>query len=150
MGGSTASAGSAPAASLKPECRIAYLVALGEGGIRGVCPRGLIEARAGIILACDIIPGIRGVCPRGLIEACPSMGLHPSFGGIRGVCPRGLIEAARPSFRSRRRFRAGIRGVCPRGLIEAVVAASHDAACRRRIRGVCPRGLIEAPLPAAV
>ena len=42
---------------------------------------------------------IRGVCPRGLIEAEVS-GTPVSITGvcIRGVCPRGLIEAfaARP------------------------------------------------------
>ena len=88
--------------------------------IRGVCPRGLIEARWA---AASCSPGrsIRGVCPpRGLIEAGRTSARAACWpGGIRGVCPRGLIEARRHG-RARRCAQARpIRGVCPRGLIEA-------------------------------
>ena len=138
-----ASAGSAPAASLKQAVRRSGNTAR-RRGIRGVCPRGLIEAghaqgrRHGELVASagsapaaslkrdvavvdrDMLSSIRGVCPRGLIEATPLVGHARDAHGIRGVCPRGLIEAtvSRPC-RSRRRV-ASIRGVCPRGLIEAV------------------------------
>ena len=37
--------------------------------------------------------GIRGVCPRGLIEASFWFSSGAWDPGIRGVCPRGLIEA---------------------------------------------------------
>ena len=36
---------------------------------------------------------IRGVCPRGLIEARLTSNGAGMAGSIRGVCPRGLIEA---------------------------------------------------------
>ena len=122
-----ASAGSAPAASLKRVARLCVLTGVGRlRRIRGVCPRGLIEAEGCCAIVTDDVPvmRIRGVCPRGLIEAScrtdPTQ-LSADSGGIRGVCPRGLIEAPclRRDGRTIRALSRRIRGVCPRGLIEA-------------------------------
>ena len=168
-----ASAGSAPAASLKRvQCRVT--VAGKRDRIRGVCPRGLIEASCGQAGAPGACRRIRGVCPRGLIEATsPSLppagrGFDASAGSapaaslkrhrfppgrvndscIRGVCPRGLIEA-RAANGTHPMIASSIRGVCPRGLIEA----DGPGRCRDHldsgIRGVCPRGLIEASKSSA-
>ena len=61
--------------------------------IRGVCPRGLIEAASQLRLSLRRLQRIRGVCPRGLIEASVIACAFVIMSCIRGVCPRGLIEA---------------------------------------------------------
>ena len=71
------------------------------------------------------IARIRGVYPRGLIEALRMVGSNVAAGDacIRGVYPRGLIEAA--LYGNRPRCHApSIRGVYPRGLIEARSSSS--------------------------
>ena len=141
------------------------------GGIRGVYPRGLIEA-SGRWSPYPGPAGIRGVYPRGLIEAASRARPGRGRGGrasagstpaaslkrlgllrcvalddrIRGVYPRGLIEASCFLITSPSGM-LGIRGVYPRGLIEArwVVVPTRILV---GIRGVYPRGLIEAPRSA--
>ena len=120
-------------------------------------------------------PHIRGVYPRGLIEARTRPGgAHGTAGHIRGVYPRGLIEANTnvPDFsRPRKVTSAGstpaaslkleqpgdaacdpshIRGVYPRGLIEARRLPGPSRSGSRHIRGVYPRGLIEAWIRVSV
>ena len=137
-----ASAGSAPAASLKPMSSMLVLAGV-RGRIRGVCPRGLIEARTdGTYGRRGTRSGIRGVCPRGLIEAAdPPAGVGVASGASAGSAPAASLKRSCPG--SQRGGRWRIRGVCPRGLIEAV-ASTRRVSRRSSIRGVCPRGLIEA------
>ena len=147
-----ASAGSAPAASLKPDEDVGRPD--GAGSIRGVCPRGLIEAAVGSHRHLDQIQRIRGVCPRGLIEArcrpCSGMvcsasasaGSAPAASLKRRALPRGLwtrvasagsapaASLKRPVAGRVHRLEIGIRGVCPRGLIEA--SSRHSSATRPR------------------
>ena len=114
-----ASAGYAPAASLKPERWWGHVERVCVRCIRGVRPRGLIEAGPGRGASGGPWRGIRGVRPRGLIEAWSAQRLSAGFASrIRGVRPRGLIEATP----CQRLPSSGwsIRGVRPRGLIEAV------------------------------
>ena len=148
FGSDEASAGSAPAASLREPCR--------SWSTRAAC-----EASAGSAPAASLhrqrrherterAGGIRGVCPRGLIagrgrEAAPSAfeGRHP-----RGLPPRPhchVFGLAAFAYDDR-----GIRGVCPRGLIARVARSTSQTPSSRGIRGVCPRGLIASQLFANV
>ena len=160
-----ASAGSAPAVSLKLQ-RHPNRGVVGKSGIRGVCPRGLIEAEsieftnlrvvpdasagsapaaslkrllAHVVFPFIMLSGIRGVCPRGLIEGRTRPPRSWSSPGIRGVCPRGLSEG--PSVPATMTVRVGIRGVCPRGLIEG----GRDGGAHREERAEHPRGLPPRP-----
>ena len=164
-----ASAGSVPAASLKRGDR--DWRPRKPPRIRGVCPRGLIEASTRCILKKAVKLASAGSVPAASLSGA---GEHPRVprpadeprDGIRGVCPRGLIEAKasrrmaspataasagsvpaaslkRPHGGRRGPGRCRIRGVCPRGLIEAR-HGRQKGADMKRIRGVCPRGLIEA------
>ena len=139
-----ASAGSTPAASLKqqphavsqPEARIS---------IRGVYPRGLIEARRMPLAVVSSSGRIRGVYPRGLIEApsCSSSSRY-GVGASAGSTPAASLKL-RTSRRNGSDYRPRIRGVYPRGLIEATLLLSWFRRPAIGIRGVYPRGLIEAP-----
>ena len=145
-----ASAGSTPAASLKPAWPPLAVGRRSQGRIRGVYPRGLIEARHAHSAreASRTLPGIRGVYPRGLIEAYRNVSSLRLVACVAsaGSTPaaslkRGLVEKERYSHHG-----GGIRGVYPRGLIEAALRLNINWRGRLavRIRGVYPRGLIEA------
>ena len=139
------------------------------GSIRGVCPRGLIEATgrwsraarpfsgasAGSAPAASLklageessnsLQGrIRGVCPRGLIEAAPGPPLRPSTTCIRGVCPRGLIEAPQLQPLELHQIDSASAGSAPAASLKRCALVPRRRAYRPGIRGVCPRGLIEA------
>ena len=89
------------------------------GRIRGVCPRGLIEAMASESLnSKHVREASAGSAPAASLKLALDRMAGIVHESIRGVCPRGLIEARRPASTGGARWR-GIRGVCPRGLIEA-------------------------------
>ena len=106
--------------------------------IRGVCPRGLIEATDMRATAKDAIEqASAGSAPAASLKRCERSHTALAYRSIRGVCPRGLIEA---STRSGTLLPEGrIRGVCPRGLIEAGCRELPDVRERRHPRGLPPR-----------
>ena len=140
----TASAGSAPAASLKHVEPRGHVVS--PAGIRGVCPRGLIEARGTSETRCSHHWSIRGVCPRGLIEARA----RPHEGSCRsGACasagsaPAASLKPTRASPRRPLHHRASA-GSAPAASLKPVTSVVRKPDASLSIRGVCPRGLIEA------
>ena len=161
-----ASAGSTPAASLKRGRRRSGVRI--RSRIRGVYPRGLIEARARATARSRAVPASAGSTPAASLKPTGHNAVFLDRWCIRGVYPRGLIEASwrtpagsgvrrrasagstpaaslkPPPRRRPRRGRGRIRGVYPRGLIEAAGPLAPTSPSTRCIRGVYPRGLIEA------
>ena len=101
---STASAGSTPAASLKLMCEKVPMSWLRDASAGSTPAASLKLCAPNPCVA--VSARIRGVYPRGLIEATGwrAVVLDPARGRIRGVYPRGLIEAA-PAPEACRRFR---------------------------------------------
>ena len=87
---------------------------------------------------------IRGVRPRGLIEANvpPASPCRPARASA-GYAPAASLKRVAGKLPGVR-LRASIRGVRPRGLIEARFPRVQTVARATSIRGVRPRGLIEA------
>ena len=135
-GAGGASAGSAPAASLKLDTR-QPLLDTRQPASAGSAPAASLKRR-GDRPRDRRDPGIRGVCPRGLIEATR----NPTASAARQHASAGSAPAA--SLKLHRVVRAdgdagGIRGVCPRGLIEARSCRCSRHPCSGHPRGLPPR-----------
>ena len=112
--------------------------------IRGVYPRGLIEAHDSLVGEVFGAGYIRGVYPRGLIEAPISRRVRSecSMATSAGSTPAASLKLDPPLEEGRNL--PDIRGVYPRGLIEASAVPIQLNIRYQDIRGVYPRGLIEA------